>query len=119
MVVKNMVQEINCAQCENNRNCSEVYQKMGQCDSSPVLLRVLLAFLLPLLTFIVVLVFNQKFWIEGANSRHGLQGIKPVYLSAASTLISFLIAAVSAVIISVLARRIAKHFGIIDDSVKI
>lgn len=43
----------NCSDCPQGDKCSEVYNQLGNSKCEPVLLRVTVAFLLPLVSFIV------------------------------------------------------------------
>ena len=47
-----MVQQEHCHGCDQKDRCSEVYQRLGNSKSPSVVLKVLIAFLLPMAVFI-------------------------------------------------------------------
>ena len=49
-----------CAGCSERDHCTEVYKKLGQSKSESVLLKVIIAFLLPMIVFILSLVIFDK-----------------------------------------------------------
>ena len=50
-----MVQQEFCQTCEQKNDCRKVYRELGNVEGPPVAAKVVLAFLLPLLVFIVSL----------------------------------------------------------------
>ena len=55
MVMKTMFQQKFCQECNQNRNCKEIYQQLGKAGSPSVVFKVVVAFLLPMVVFIAVL----------------------------------------------------------------
>ncbi len=60
-----------CSQCPKKDGCKEVYEKLAQSDAPSVLGKVLLAFLLPIVVFVGLLI-GLDFWLpefEGETLR--------------------------------------------------
>ncbi|OHB58181.1 MAG: hypothetical protein A2Y12_07930 [Planctomycetes bacterium GWF2_42_9] len=57
-----------CQSCGMKDHCQEVYKKLGECKSPSVLTKVISAFLLPLILFIISIVLGQKFLLETLKS---------------------------------------------------
>lgn len=56
----NKLPDQNCKKCPHGNKCSEVYRKIGESGCQPVTTSVSIAFLLPLVVFIVsVVIFNE------------------------------------------------------------
>lgn len=55
-----MVGEKFCNNCEQKSDCQEVYRQLGQSKGPSVVVKVLFAFLLPLLVFITCLVVFER-----------------------------------------------------------
>ena len=54
-VVKAMAELKPCQECDQKHKCQEVYQQLGKTQGPPVAFKAVIAFLLPLLIFIVSL----------------------------------------------------------------
>ncbi len=50
----------NCNNCPNSHRCSEVYEKIGNSNCKPVAKSVIIAFLLPIVVFIVSVAFCKE-----------------------------------------------------------
>jgi hypothetical protein len=50
-----MFQQKFCQECNQNRNCKEVYQQLGNTKNPSVVFKVVIAFLVPLVVFIAAL----------------------------------------------------------------
>jgi len=55
-----MVQQEFCQICKQKSDCRKVYRTLGNAESPSVTIKVMLAFLLPLLVFIVSLGISEK-----------------------------------------------------------
>jgi hypothetical protein len=50
-----------CQSCGMQDTCKEAYKKLGECNAPSVLTKVISAFLLPLILFIISIVLGQKY----------------------------------------------------------
>ncbi len=55
MVAKTMTQQEFCRDCDQENQCQEAYRRLGDTKSPSVALKAVVAFLLPLIVFIVLL----------------------------------------------------------------
>lgn len=60
MVMNTMDQQEICHECNQKNRCQEVYEKLGNIQGESVVLKVLAAFLLPILVFIICLAGFDK-----------------------------------------------------------
>jgi hypothetical protein len=60
-----------CKNCRQKESCQEVFKELGSSKGPPVLLKVIQAFLLPLILFIVALAAMEKLLAESVNSALG------------------------------------------------
>jgi hypothetical protein len=51
----------NCGNCPNNHKCSEVYENLTKSDCNPVTRDVSIAFLLPMIVFILTIALFEEF----------------------------------------------------------
>ncbi len=58
----NKLPDQNCKDCPHGNKCSEIYSKLGETGCKPVTTSVSIAFLLPLVVFIVSVVFVNEYW---------------------------------------------------------
>jgi hypothetical protein len=63
-----------CKDCFHKDNCSEIYRQMGRIKGKSVTLKVIVAFLLPLIIFIATLAIFQEL-TAGMIKSEGLQTI--------------------------------------------
>ena len=92
-----------CSNCTQKHDCKSIYEHMGNSRTPPVAIRAAIAFLLPIMVFIISLTIAQ-------NSMSGMgNGINQ------QTAISFLLAAciafLSTLITKVISDRLAKNSG--------
>ena len=65
-----MEQQENCQGCEQRHRCQEIYQRLGEVKGPSVVSKVVVAFLLPMVVFIIVLAaFEQTLgrMVSGKN----------------------------------------------------
>jgi len=75
-----------CQDCIQKHNCRSIYEQLGNDSGASVTLKVILAFLLPLIVFIVSLaVFGSM--LAGAISPEGLQITLSFLLSLLATFV--------------------------------
>jgi len=60
VVVKSMGDEQFCERCSQRHDCREIYGKLGNAEGPSLTLRVVVAFLMPILVFIVSLGVLEK-----------------------------------------------------------
>ena len=53
-----------CQECNQKHNCQDIYQQMGKAKGPSVAFKAAIAFLLPILVFIVNLAIFEKFLIK-------------------------------------------------------
>ena len=86
-----MVQQEFCQTCEHKADCRKVYRELGNSTSPSVAAKVVLAFLLPLLVFILTLGISERLLIGVIEKDH--------VLTAASFLLALLVTFACIVII--------------------
>ncbi|MBN1788530.1 MAG: hypothetical protein JW806_09090 [Sedimentisphaerales bacterium] len=74
-----------CDSCGQKDSCQEVYQRLGNSKSPPVTLKVIQAFLLPLVLFIITLAVAERLLAE---RQVGPLGKNLLALAAAAAVIS-------------------------------
>ena len=99
MVVKTMAEQKFCQDCKQKHDCQKVYQQLGDIQGPSVVIKVVVAFLLPLVVFIVTLAIFDKI-LSGFEMTADLQ---TVFSVAASLLITF----ICILIVRVVNRRIS------------
>jgi len=55
-----MTQQELCQQCNQRRNCGQVYERLGKTEGPSVVKKVVLAFLLPLVVFVASLAVFER-----------------------------------------------------------
>ena len=55
MIMKNMVEQKFCQDCDKGHHCQKVYERLGKANGPSVVWRVVIVFLLPMVVFIVFL----------------------------------------------------------------
>jgi len=100
MVVKIMAEEKFCQDCGQKHDCQKVYQQLGDIKGPSVVVKVLVAFMLPLVVFIVTLAIFNKI-LSGFEMTADLQ---TVFSLAASLLVTF----ICILIVRVVNRRISR-----------
>ena len=72
-----MEQQEFCQDCHQKHDCQEVYRRLGNSENPPVFLKVVVAFLLPMVVFIVSLaIFEKVLAWAGADSLRSSQGLQ-------------------------------------------
>ncbi len=94
-----MVQEKFCEGCDQNSKCGEIYRKLGAVKGPSLTFKVIVAFLLPLVVFIVSLAIFERVF---ANSI-ATEGLR----TAISLLAAFAVTFVFILIIKVIVRRMS------------
>jgi len=98
MVAKKMAEQEFCDNCNQRHNCGSIYHQLGNIKSPSVVVKVIVAFLLPLMVFIVSLaVFGEIF--SKAVSTQRLQ-------TALSFLLALLVTFVCILITRVINKRL-------------
>ena len=93
MVVKIMVQQKFCQECIQKHDCQKVYQQLGNHKGPSVVIKAIIAFLLPLVVFIASLAaFEEMF--AGAINIQPLQTILSFLLALLVTFVCILIVTV-------------------------
>ena len=95
-----MFQEKFCEGCEQSSKCQETYRKLGDIKGPSLALKSVVAFLLPILIFIVSLFVLEKIFAKVIRTK-GLQTL-------VSFLMAFLVTFGFILIIAIITRRIGK-----------
>ena len=64
-----MAEQKFCQDCNQKHNCQKVYQQLGNTKSPSVILKVVVAFLLPLVVFIAVLATSERILAKTINTK--------------------------------------------------
>ena len=95
-----MFQQKFCQECNQKRNCKEVYQQLGKAGSPSVVFKVVIAFLVPLVVFIAALAIFKAILAGIINSKE------------AQTALSFLLALsvtfVAVLVIKMIGKQLRK-----------
>ena len=88
-----MVQQEICHNCRQKHDCQEVYRRLGNSTCPSVVTKTIVAFLLPLVVFIISLVVFDEFFstAEGGNLLFSQNG-DPVNAQKLQTAVGFLVA---------------------------
>ncbi len=108
-----MIQQEFCQDCHQKHDCQEVYRQLGHATCPSVVRKVIAAFLLPLIVFIISLaVFDEIIAAAGGNILRSSQDGNPAGTQELQTAISFLMALlttfVCVLVITVINRRLGK-----------
>ena len=93
-----MAEQKICEDCTQKHDCRRIYEQLGDVEGPSVVIKVIVAFLLPLVVFIVSLAVFQEILAKAISSQH-LQ-------SALSLLPAFLVTFVCILIVRVVRKRI-------------
>ena len=63
-----MVEQNFCQNCYQKHDCQKVYQQLGEAQGPPITLKIIVAFLLPLVVFIVSLAIFQAIFSKAINT---------------------------------------------------
>jgi hypothetical protein len=93
--LKIMTQQHECQGCQQRNSCEAIYRRLGHSDTSSVAVKVCIAFIFPLIGFVVSLAISEGV-LEKQVSAQG------------ATLISFVVALVSAIGVAALGSWIMR-----------
>jgi len=99
MVAKTMAKQEFCEDCKQKLDCQRIYEQLGDVEGPSVVIKVIVAFLLPLVVFIISLAAFQEIFAKAISSQR-LQ-------TALSLLLAFLVTFVCILIVRVVNRRIS------------
>lgn len=94
-----MVEQDCCHTCNQKQDCQKASQHLGNIEGSSLVVKVLLAFLLPLVVFIASLAMFERILAGAVNS------------GAVRTAVSFLLALLMTFVCIVIMSLISKHLG--------
>ena len=94
MVSKTMAKQVFCEDCNQKHDCRRIYEQLGGVEGPSVVIKVIVAFLLPLVVFIVSLAAFQQIFAKAISSQR------------AQTAFSFLLALVVTLICILIVRVI-------------
>ena len=98
-MVKRMAEQDFCHTCNQKHDCQKVYQHLGNIEGPSVVVKVFLAFLLPLMVFIGSLAIFERI-LAGAVSS-----------GAAQTAVNFLLALLATFVCILITRMTTGHVG--------
>jgi uncharacterized membrane protein len=101
-----MVPQSSCKECIQRHDCQKVYEKLGNTPGESVVLRVVLAFLLPMVVFIVSLAVSERVF-AGVTNVEKLQTIFSLLSALLSTF--FCIFIIRIIHKELIFRWVAKH----------
>ncbi len=94
-----MAEQKICGDCKQKHDCQSVYRQLGDIEGPSVVIKVIVAFLLPLVVFIVSLAVFQEIFVRAISSQ-GLQ-------AAFSFLLALVVTFVCILIVRVIRKRIS------------
>lgn len=108
-----MIQQEFCKDCQQQHDCREVYRRLGHATCPSIFRKVIVAFLLPLIIFIVSLAVLEKiFAATGQNVLSSSQDGGPASARELQTAVSFfaalLITALCVLITRIINKRLHK-----------
>ncbi len=86
-----MVEQDFCSNCPQSRNCRSVYERLSGMTGPSVALRAVLAFLLPLIVFIIALAVSKSILV-GIIKNQGLQTLLSLVSAGGAGFICILVA---------------------------
>lgn len=86
-----MEQHKSCQDCYQKHDCQKVYEQLGHSDGSSIALRVVIAFLLPIVIFIIFLAISDKIF-SGIDINERFRTVLSFLLSLLVTFIYLLFA---------------------------
>ena len=69
MVVKTMTEQKCCQDCREKHDCRRIYEQLGDVEGPSVVIKVIVAFLLPLVVFIISLAAFQQIFAKAISSQ--------------------------------------------------
>jgi len=105
MVSKTMAEQKFCEDCKQKHDCNRIYEQLGNIQGPSVVIKVIVAFLLPLVVFIVSLaIFSQfQFFVKNWCWMEELQPV-----------LSFLMALLVTFVWILIIRVINRRFGAVS-----
>ncbi len=100
MVAKTMTEQNICEDCNQKHDCQRIYEQLGEVEGPSVVIKVIVAFLLPLVVFIVSLAVFQEIFVRAISSQR-LQ-------AALSLLTALVVTFICILIIRVVNRRVGQ-----------
>ena len=88
-----MAQQEFCENCNQQHDCQEVYRQLGDTTGPSVVFKVIVAFGLPLIVFIVSLAVSKGIFAEVTNTK-GLQTALSFFTALLTTFVCILITGV-------------------------
>jgi len=98
MVAKTMAEQKICEDCKQKHDCQEIYKQLGDVEGPSVVVKVIVAFLLPLVVFIVSLAVFQEILAKAISTQR--------VQTALSLLLALLVTFVCILIVRVIRKRI-------------
>jgi len=89
-IARTMVEQKLCQECNQRQGCQEVYKQLGEAEGPSVVSKVVLAFLLPLVVFIVLLACFERILAGVMDAKELRTGVS-LLLSVLGTLALILI----------------------------
>jgi uncharacterized membrane protein len=90
MVAKTMAEQKICEDCKQKHDCQRIYEQLGDVEGPSVVIKVIVAFLLPLVVFIVSLAAFQEIFAKAISSQR-LQAALSLLLALLVTFVCILI----------------------------
>jgi len=100
MVAKTMAEQEFCEDCNQKHDCRRIYEQLGDVEGPSVVIKVIVAFLLPLVVFIVSLAVFQEILAKAISTQH--------VQTALSLLLALLVTFVCILIVRVINRRVGQ-----------
>jgi len=69
ILVKTMAEKEFCDNCNQKHNCSSIYHQLGHTNGPSVVVKVVIAFLLPLVVFIISIAIFEEIFAKAVNSQ--------------------------------------------------
>ncbi len=85
-----MAEQNICEDCEQKHDCQRIYEQLGDVEGPSVVIKVIVAFLLPLVVFIVSLAAFQEIFVRAISNQH-LQTAMILLLALLVTFVCILI----------------------------
>jgi hypothetical protein len=89
-----MAQQRFCQQCSQRHDCQDVYQKLGGSQGRSVVSKVVVAFAVPLLFFIICLAVSERLLAETINTERLRTAASFVFSLSATFLLILVIRAI-------------------------
>ena len=99
MVAKTMAEQEFCEDCKQKHDCQRIYEQLGDVAGPSVVIKVIVAFLLPLVVFIVSLAVFQEIFAKAINSQRAQ--------TAFSFLLALMVTFICILIVRVVRKRIS------------